>query len=130
MPLHPRTEKRLQTLQHIPRAVHIIGPVSYLEMLMLESRARFILTDSGGVQKEAYFAQVPCITLRDETEWTETLTNNCNTLVGCDGEKAMKAIEGVNGAGPWLQPYGRGDAADQMLNALTGRHATSAVCHG
>jgi UDP-N-acetylglucosamine 2-epimerase len=130
MPLHPRTEKRLQALHCIPREVHIIRPVSYLEMLMLESRARFILTDSGGVQKEAYFAQVPCITLREETEWTETLTNNCNTLVGCAEERAMKAIEGLNNAGPWLHPYGRGDAADHILSALRGRRVTSMVCQG
>jgi len=72
-PLHPRTGKRLSEMRWSARSVTIIPPVSYLEMLLLEARARFILTDSGGVQKEAYFLEVPCITLRDETEWQETL---------------------------------------------------------
>jgi UDP-GlcNAc3NAcA epimerase len=87
-------------------------------MLLLESRARFILTDSGGVQKEAYFAKAPCITLRDETEWIETLENRCNILTGANEEKILAAAAGVAGAGPWTNAYGEGDAGAAILNAL------------
>jgi UDP-GlcNAc3NAcA epimerase len=68
-PMHPRTRKQLAALGLSTGSISVIPPVSYLDMLLLEGRARFILTDSGGVQKEAYFLKVPCITLRDETEW-------------------------------------------------------------
>lgn len=86
MPLHPRTHKLLQDQGlmeaiHKQKQIHLIEPVSYLEMLMLEMEAQGIITDSGGVQKEAYFAKVPCYTLRDETEWVETVHTGWNTLV-------------------------------------------------
>jgi UDP-N-acetylglucosamine 2-epimerase (non-hydrolysing) len=96
----------------------MIPPVSYLEMLLLEGRARFILTDSGGVQKEAYFLKVPCITLRDETEWQETLENNCNVLAGCSEDKVMQAVATVGQAGPWTAVYGDGQAGTAILQAL------------
>ncbi len=74
-------------------------------MLLLEGRARFVLTDSGGVQKEAYFLKVPCITVRDETEWKETLENNCNVLTGCCEDKIAAAAAAVDRAGPWTALY-------------------------
>ncbi len=84
-PIHPRTKKRIdyEMLERLDtKKVKIINPVSYFDMLKLEGNADFIITDSGGVQKEAYFFNKICITLRDETEWIETLKNNCNYLVG------------------------------------------------
>ena len=119
LPLHPRTSKKLMELGWTPRAIQVIPPVSYLEMLLLEGRARFILTDSGGVQKEAYFVQVPCITLRDETEWVETLDNGCNTLAGATEKTILAAVEAADaGAGPWKNAYGDGAAGAAILNAL------------
>ena len=104
-------------------AVATIEPVPYFEMLLLESRARFVLTDSGGVQKEAYFFQVPCITLRDETEWVETLENHCNSLAGSCGETILEATRAIGTAGPWTAVYGDGSAGMAIVNAL-GQGAT------
>jgi UDP-GlcNAc3NAcA epimerase len=117
-PLHPRTRKRLSDMGWSASSVAILPPVSYLEMLLLEGRARFILTDSGGVQKEAYFLKAPCITLRDETEWQETLENNCNVLTGACEEKIVGAARNIRQAGPWTAVYGNGDAGAAILNAL------------
>jgi UDP-N-acetylglucosamine 2-epimerase len=98
--------------------ITIIEPVSYLDMLLLEGRARFILTDSGGLQKEAYFFKVPCITLRDETEWIETLENRCNVLTGCSEERILEAASTAEKCGPWKSSYGDGDAGSSILEAL------------
>jgi UDP-GlcNAc3NAcA epimerase len=116
-PVHPRTKKCLRELGVAPGAVTTIEPVSYLEMLLLEGRARMILTDSGGVQKEAYFFEVPCITLRDETEWVETLQNRCNVLTGAKTD-AILAAATANGAGPWTTHYGHGSAGAAILDAI------------
>ena len=122
LPLHPRTEKRLGEMGWAPRALEVIRPVSYLEMILLQSRARFILTDSGGVQKEAYFAKVPCITLRDETEWLETLENGCNALAGADSRKIQTAVLNATvQAGPWEAVYGDGRAGLAIIEALLNR---------
>jgi UDP-GlcNAc3NAcA epimerase len=121
LPLHPRTEKRLGEMGWVPRTLTVIRPISYLEMILMQSRARFILTDSGGVQKEAYFAQVPCITLRDETEWLETLANNCNVLVGADKGRILAAAAKADHAGPWTAAYGDGQAGGNVLEAMRTR---------
>jgi len=120
-PVHPRTKKHLSDMGWSDSAVTTIEPVSYFEMLLLEGRARFIVTDSGGVQKEAYFLKVPCITVRDETEWEETLENNCNVLTGCCEEKILRAAGGIGRAGPWTAVYGDGDAGAAILNTLAAR---------
>jgi UDP-GlcNAc3NAcA epimerase len=117
-PLHPRTKKRLGEIRCATGAITLIDPTSYCEMLLLEGRARFILTDSGGVQKEAYFFKVPCITLRDETEWVETLGNRCNVLAGAQTESIIAAAENVKRAGPWMVIYGNGDAGGAIVEAL------------
>ena len=118
LPLHPRTKKMLAGAGWEAQAVSVLPPVSYLEMLVLESRARFILTDSGGVQKEAYFFQRPCITMRDETEWTETLENQCNVLAGADRLRIVAAAAGASTAGPWIAKYGDGHAGSLIASAL------------
>jgi len=118
LPLHPRTHKTLADLGWAPRSVTVLPPASYLDMLLLEGRARFILTDSGGVQKEAYFVKVPCITLRDETEWVETLENRCNVLAGADQDAIVEAASSASSAGPWTAAYGDGTAGLQTLRAL------------
>jgi UDP-GlcNAc3NAcA epimerase len=117
-PVHPRTKKRLAEMGCTTGAVSMIEPVSYFDMLLLESRARLILTDSGGVQKEAYFFRVPCVTLRDETEWVETLENGCNVLTGSCGEAILAATRATGSAGPWTAAYGDGSAGLAIVNAL------------
>jgi UDP-GlcNAc3NAcA epimerase len=117
-PVHPRTRKRLSEVGCLTGAVTTIEPVSYFEMLLLEGRARLILTDSGGVQKEAYFFRVPCITLRDETEWVETLENGCNVLTGAGEEQIVSAAAAIQHAGPWTAAYGDGNAGATILKAL------------
>jgi UDP-GlcNAc3NAcA epimerase len=123
LPLHPRTRKAAAEIGWTPAHIHVVEPLSYLEMLWMEQRARLILTDSGGVQKEAYFMKVPCITLREETEWTETLENGCNVLTGTDSEKIIAAAARAGSAGSWSTPYGSGDAGPRTVQALFD-HAT------
>ncbi len=118
-PIHPRTRKCLKEWGLEINGVTCIDPVSYLDMLLLEGRARFILTDSGGVQKEAYFLKVPCITLRDETEWVETLANHCNTVAGPHLSSILQAAAKITSAGPWAVNYGGGEAGKTILNALS-----------
>jgi UDP-GlcNAc3NAcA epimerase len=121
LPLHPRTARTLETCGFHPTAVTILPPAAYLDMLQLEWGARFILTDSGGVQKEAYFAQKPCITMRDETEWEETLANGCNVLTGADERRIFEAAVHASEAGPWTAVYGDGQAGAAILRALAER---------
>lgn len=95
-PVHPRTQKLLKEIKYFkkkpdPRLL-FIEPVGYLDMLALEDGARKIITDSGGLQKEAYWLGTPCITLRRETEWVETLRDKCNILTGLDRNKIIKAM--------------------------------------
>jgi UDP-GlcNAc3NAcA epimerase len=124
-PVHPRTRKRIEETRLATSLITMIEPVSYLDMLLLEGRARFILTDSGGVQKEAYFFKVPCITLRDETEWEETLENRCNVLTGCSEERILEAASTAGKCGPWKSSYGDGDAGSSILEALKRRTPAS-----
>jgi UDP-N-acetylglucosamine 2-epimerase len=92
-PLHPRTQEAVEKIGWAPpRHIRLLPPASYFDMCALEKDARVILTDSGGVQKEAYWLGVPCITLRDETEWVETVESGWNQLVGADVERMHRAL--------------------------------------
>ena len=122
-PLHPRTRAVLQQtgrLQSLAGAVRLIEPVGYLDMVQLEKYAALIATDSGGVQKEAFFHRVPCVTLRDETEWVELLQSGWNRLAPpTDAESVAAAIWAALGSeGADLQPYGCGDAAQRIARRL------------
>jgi UDP-GlcNAc3NAcA epimerase len=122
-PLHPRTRAVLQQtsrLDALARYVHLIDPVGYVDMVQLEKYAALIATDSGGVQKEAFFYQVPCVTLRDETEWVELVNAGWNRLAKPNSPGAVvSAIEAALGStGQPIQPYGEGDAAQKIVNVL------------
>ncbi len=126
LPLHPRTKAKIET-QHERNALdglRVLAPLPYLEMQRLQMSAQVILTDSGGVQKEAYFHQVPCITLRDETEWVETVEAGWNQLAGAESDKIRKALRGVSEARkPAGTLYGDGHAAEKVAAELVaGRH--------
>ncbi len=119
LPLHPRTRHLIGGLPALTTApLRMIEPVSYFDMLRLESSARCIVTDSGGVQKEAFFLRVPCVTTRDESEWLETIDSGWNTLVGADRMKIVKAARQAapGRSGEW--PYGKGDSGKQIVNIL------------
>jgi UDP-GlcNAc3NAcA epimerase len=121
--LHPRTRARLieQSIT-VPLGVHVIEPAPYLEMIALLANARAVMTDSGGVQKEAFFLEVPCITLRDETEWLETVECDANRLAGADPQRASRALDAL-AEGQWrpdfsARPYGSGKAAEAIVASL------------
>jgi len=125
LPLHPRARKTLGTgLSDIAGRVRVIEPVSYLDMLMLEKNARIILTDSGGVQKEAYWFHVPCITLRNETEWVELVAGGYNQLSGAETPAIFSAVEKAEsnlGIFNNKQPrnlYGDGHSAEKIIAVL------------
>jgi UDP-GlcNAc3NAcA epimerase len=122
LPLHPRTRKALEALEYLPaRQVRLIDPVSYLDMVKLESSARMILTDSGGIQKEAYWLGVPCITLRDETEWVETVEEGWNKLVGVDHELILRAVRSFRPPLTQSELYGNGQAAKNIVKKILER---------
>ena len=119
MPLHPRTRTRLAEFGIEPAgAVRIIDPVGYLEMLLLERDAKLIATDSGGVQKEAYFHGVPCVTLRDETEWVELVQLGVNVLVGADAGAIAQAMQGHPFQTTSREVYGDGRAATRIASIV------------
>ena len=124
-PVHPRTRKAINALGHsLAPHVQLIEPVGYLDMVMLEQSARMILTDSGGIQKEAYWLGVPCVTLRDETEWVETVQVGWNILVGADVGRIIRSAR--SRAVPEVHPvlYGDGQAASRCVAALE-----KEICH-
>jgi UDP-N-acetylglucosamine 2-epimerase (non-hydrolysing) len=121
-PLHPRTEKFLKQYglyDRLKESVVLTHPLGFFDFIKLMNNARMILTDSGGVQKEAYVLKVPCVTLRDNTEWVETVEDGWNVLVGAD---KLKIVEMVNGFKPSLEMhedrYGLGDASERIVEII------------
>ena len=119
-PIHPRTRQKLAQLDLSPnylakQGVQLLDPVGYLDMLMLEQNARLILTDSGGIQKEAYFFAVPCITLREETEWVETVDAGWNVLVGADVDRLLHHVHAFAPDGSPPAIFGDGRAAEKIV---------------
>lgn len=120
-PAHPRTQKAIHALGiTLNSRVRVVEPVSYLDMLVLEKNARLILTDSGGVQKEAYFFGVPCVTLRDETEWVETVNVGWNVLVGADPDRIEEAVKSFSPQRERPTVFGNGRASERIATILTG----------
>ncbi|MGE4297171.1 MAG: non-hydrolyzing UDP-N-acetylglucosamine 2-epimerase [Desulfovibrionaceae bacterium] len=122
LPLHPRTRKRLAEHGIAPDApgLHCIDPVGYFDMIELLKRSRLVLTDSGGLQKEACFFGSPCVTLRDETEWVELVQSGVNVLVGADADAIAAGAWRMLAVRPDVagQLYGDGDAAGRIVAAL------------
>lgn len=119
LPLHPRTKKMIAKFNiKVPKNVQLIEPVGYLDSLQLQSSAKKVLTDSGGVQKEAYLLGVPCITLRAETEWVETVEGGWNTLVGTDKEEILRAIKTFKPKNKQRNLFGTGDSASQIADLI------------
>lgn len=124
LPLHPRTRKeisRAQISREVLDRLALLEPLGYLDMIMLEKHARLIATDSGGMQKEAYFNRVPCVTLREETEWLESLEGGCNQLLFPASQEivATRLLEALE-----ITPifrcdfYGDGKSAQAIANAV------------
>ena len=121
-PLHPRTKMYLRNYNlnatiSSNEALKMIEPVNYLDMVMLEKNAKTILTDSGGVQKEAYFHRTPCVTLREETEWVETVEAGWNQIAGFNTEKIIECI-GNEPEKNEIRAYGDGCASEKIVNAI------------
>lgn len=124
LPLHPRTHSKLGEAAlkrlHDHKQVYVVGPLGYLEMLQLERNAQLILTDSGGVQKEAFFFKVPCATLRDQTEWTELVEHGWNTLIDVSKDPIAEfALQCYGRAGRSdFNPYGEGRTSQAILSTI------------
>ena len=122
-PLHPRTRARLENAGMLERLaaaeqLKLVAPLGYLDFLVLARNARAILTDSGGVQKEAYLLGTPCITLRNTTEWVETVEQGWNVLVDLNREAALSALQRKPPAGERPELYGGGHAAERICDVL------------
>lgn len=123
-PIHPRTEKYLKQyglfnrIMGVPSIV-LIDSVGYLDSLMLTRNARKVLTDSGGLQKEAYFSRVPCITLDEDTGWPETVENGWNILVGANKDRMIDAVRHFAPQGEPRKVFGNGGAVEKMVNIIS-----------
>ena len=118
-PIHPRTRKKIDELNlTIPNKVKICNPLSYLSMSAVLSRCIKVITDSGGLQKEAYWAKKPCITLRDETEWVETLEEGANCLVGAEADNISDALNSKNEIIFSDNLYGDGKSAPSSVEKI------------
>jgi UDP-GlcNAc3NAcA epimerase len=124
IPLHPRTRKMLLQFgqEDQLKGLMVIGPVGFLDMLFLEKNAKLIATDSGGIQKEAYFQRVPCVTLRDETEWVETVEARWNKVVNVDSIEgiltAVRTSLTFSGERLPVYEYGDGRASEKIVSTI------------
>lgn len=122
LPLHPRTKQKInqfglaEFLSSSP--IKVVEPLHYFDMLAVASQANVILTDSGGIQKEAYMLRVPCLTLRDETEWVETVQSGWNQLVGADRHLIIDALEQLQVPKHHPQLFGDGNASKNIIEVL------------
>jgi UDP-GlcNAc3NAcA epimerase len=118
LPLHPRTKKLLKGRDvFVPKNIHIVEPVGYLEMVWLESHCKMVATDSGGVQKEAYFHGKPCVVLREETEWVELVEAGANLIAGSDSDLIFKSLKKlVSNYSDFAPLYGSGNSAEQIVD--------------
>lgn len=118
-PVHPRTKKMMQKFHiKISNNIKLIDPANYLDFICLENNASKIITDSGGVQKEAYILKVPCITTRPETEWIETVDSGWNILVGFNMKKLINAVNSFVPNGEYKQLFGNGNCAEKIVNII------------
>jgi len=121
-PIHPRSRKMMKEFNLKPKKITLIGPVDFLDFLRLESNARLILTDSGGVQEEACILKVPCVTLRDNTERPETIEVGSNILAGALPEKILECTKVMLGRqNNWENPFGDGKAGKRIVDILEGK---------
>jgi UDP-GlcNAc3NAcA epimerase len=119
LPLHPRTKGRIAEIGlTVGSNIFIVEPVGYLEMVWLEMHCQLIATDSGGVQKEAFFHRKPCVTLREETEWVELVDVCANILVGSRSAEIASAISTARWVEPSTNPFGNGDAAEKIVKSI------------
>jgi UDP-N-acetylglucosamine 2-epimerase (non-hydrolysing) len=121
LPAHPRTAERLREFglsESATDGLRVVEPVGYLDFLRLVEAARVVATDSGGVQKEAFYLDTPCVTLREETEWVETVEAGGNVLVGADADRISRALASPPTASSRQRPYGDGNAAERIVEAL------------
>ncbi len=127
-PAHPRTRAALAREElELASHVHLIEPLSYLDLAALAAQARVVLTDSGGLQKEAYWYGVPCVTLRPSTEWVDTVTNGANVLVDDDPEAIVAAVAAAAIPSALPELYGDGHASERIARALLGTIPDRAV---
>ena len=121
-PIHPRTKQALETyhidVNQLSSNIEFIAPVGYLDMVQLEQSAKMILTDSGGIQKEAYWLRVPSVTLRDETEWVETTQSGWNVLAGADKDKILATVRNFQMPKEHPNLYGIGQTGEKIVDYL------------
>jgi UDP-N-acetylglucosamine 2-epimerase len=123
LPLHPRTRNLIKQMNVKLNNVIVVNPVGYLLMLYLTAHAYMVVTDSGGLQKEAYFLETPCTTLRDQTEWIETLENEWNVLSSIDINTILENVTRKLDCLRYPQPqlFGDGNAAKNICEAILNR---------
>jgi UDP-N-acetylglucosamine 2-epimerase (non-hydrolysing)/UDP-GlcNAc3NAcA epimerase len=130
LPLHPRTRARLQAADLLDRVaaiprLELVRPLGYLDFLTLVRNAHAVLTDSGGVQKEAYLLGTPCVTLRNSTEWVETLGTGWNVLTDLDADAVLEALRRPRPTGQRPELYGGGLAGERIADAIDAYTARS-----
>jgi UDP-N-acetylglucosamine 2-epimerase (non-hydrolysing) len=120
-PIHPRSQKMMKHFNLEPKNLELVEPLDFLSFLQLESNARLILTDSGGVQEEACILKVPCVTLRDNTERPETIDVGANILAGASSDKILDCVKiMLSHKNNWINPFGDGKAGERIVKIITG----------